>query len=258
MPCVFCGRSPTTNEHVFPRWLNRYLQQGRRQQLEQARYGEDGFDVQYPARGLNFRVNRVCAPCNNGWMAQLEEQSIDVLHPLISTLDLQVIDRRTQRQVALWATKTAMVLDQTQAIPLVRPGQLARMRTHRAIPGGTRIWVGACAELDPLVTSHTVRIELENLDQPAAPWPVGDYAPMKLGHLCLYVYFPGAEVVVQHPGRYHLAVARIWPRRRGIIVWPHPARAQDGPAFEEIADRFWRELRLYSPDYATQNGLRES
>ena len=65
MPCVFCGRGPVTNEHVFPRWLNRYLPADRRQQ-QQARYGEEGFDIQRPAIGLDFRVRKVCADCNGG------------------------------------------------------------------------------------------------------------------------------------------------------------------------------------------------
>jgi hypothetical protein len=117
MPCVFCGRSPVTNEHIFPRWLNRYLGADRRQQLEleQARYGEGGFDRVYPSLGINFRIRKVCAQCNNGWIANLEAESIDVLDPLIGGLDLQLVSLRQQRQIALWATKTAMVMDHTQA-----------------------------------------------------------------------------------------------------------------------------------------------
>lgn len=258
MPCVFRGRSPVTNEHVFPRWLNRYLGGSRRQLLEQARYGENGFDLVYPSMGIDFRVRKVCAQCNNGWLSDLEAESIDVLHPLVSGLERQLVSLREQRQIAVWATKTAMVMDQTQAAPLLPTRQLARMRIQRAIPRGTRVWMGACDELFPIVTSHTVRIDHEPLDEPEAPWPVGYYAPMKIGHLCLYAYFPGVDVVIQHPAIYHIALARIWPRRGGSIAWPPPGRPSDGAGFEELADALWRELRLYRPENARQHGVRES
>jgi hypothetical protein len=256
VPCVFCGRSPDTKEHIFPRWLDRYLPNGRRQELEQARYGTGGYDITRSSVGLDFTVRKVCARCNGGWMSALEADSIDVLDPLITRLDLRLVSLQHQRQIAVWAVKTAMMLDQTQPVPLLPQPQLARMRTHRAIPGGTRVWIGACDELFPLVTSHTAQMELEKLDEPAAAWPAGFYAPMKIGHLCLYVYFSGADVVVQHP--YRMAIARIWPRRGSSLPWPPPVRPTDGDSFESFADTLWRELALFGPDRARHFGLRET
>jgi hypothetical protein len=83
MACVFCGASPTTNEHVFPRWIERFLPDDRRQRLELTRYGDSGYDRVVDKIGLAIRVNRVCALCSNGWMSPLETASIDVLTPLI-------------------------------------------------------------------------------------------------------------------------------------------------------------------------------
>jgi hypothetical protein len=191
-------------------------------------------------------------------MSLLEGDSMDALHPLISSLELQLINLRRQRQIALWATKTAMIADQTQSEPLLPGLQLARMRTHRAIPGTTRVWMGACEELQPLVTCNTVRIELENLVDPKAPWRVGFYVSMKIGHLCLYVYFPGGDVVVQHPPVYHTALARIWPRRGSGLPWPPPVRPRNSDSFERLADDLWRSLRLFVPDRARELNLRES
>jgi hypothetical protein len=51
VPCVFCGGSPVTNEHVFPRWPNRYLPSAGQQKLEKTRYGDGGFDIDGPAKG---------------------------------------------------------------------------------------------------------------------------------------------------------------------------------------------------------------
>lgn len=191
-------------------------------------------------------------------MSRMEADSIEILDPLISGFETRIVSRSQQRALAVWATKTAMMTDLTQAEPILAPDQRRRMRTHRAIPGSARIWIGACREIYPLVTNHTVRIELENLDDPAAPWPVGFYSPMKIGHLCAFVYFPQADVVVQHPPIYHLSLARIWPRRGSDIAWPGFRVLPDGDAFEEFSDRFWRELRLYTPQLARRHNITDS
>jgi len=44
--------------------------------------------------------------------------------------------------------------------------------------------------MNAIVTAQTVRSELEQLDDPDAPRIIGFYTPMKIGHLCLYVFFP--------------------------------------------------------------------
>jgi hypothetical protein len=147
-------------------------------------------------------------------MSHLEVESIGVLTPLISGLDhVELLTLSQQRRIALWATKTAMMVDQTQAEPILSFAQRSRLRTHRPIPGGTPVWIGGCDAMNPIVTSHTVRIDLEQLDDPEAPRPRGFYTPMKIGRLCLYAYFPQAAVVIQHPAIFRTATARLWPRR---------------------------------------------
>src|SRR5262245_39069663 len=213
MPCVFCGSSRLAGEHVFPRWLSRFVSPDELQRIETASDGEGGSDSQRGSVGLASTVQSVCAACKNGWMAQLEADSIPVLERSVGALELQRVDPSEQRQIALWATKTAMMIDQTQVEPQLPGRQLARLRTHRAIPGGTRVWMGACNALDPVVTGYATKVELEAVDDANAPRPQGLYAPMKLGHLCLYVYFPASDVVVMPSSLYRPSLARIWPRR---------------------------------------------
>jgi hypothetical protein len=255
MPCAFCGASPTTSEHIFPRWLERYLPPDRRQQREVARYGEGGFDIQHPVIGLDFRLNRVCAACNHGWLSELEQESIPVLDPLIRGLELILLSPREQRQIALWAVKTAMMTDLTQAEPILDYGMRSRLRTHRAIPGGTRVWLGACGELYPIVTNVTIRSELHPLD--GGEPTVGFYSPMKIGHLCLYVYFAMIDVVIEMPNPYPGGLVRIWGRRHGDVAWPGLLIPRDGPSFELYADRLRNELLVLTRESAREQGVRE-
>jgi len=66
MPCAFCGASPTTREHIFPRWFERYLPPDRRQRREVARYGEGGFDIQHPVIGLDALTASVLRATTGG------------------------------------------------------------------------------------------------------------------------------------------------------------------------------------------------
>ena len=256
MACVFCDRSPVTNEHVFPRWLDRYLTSGERQQLEQTRYGQGGFDTTRASRGLDFRVKKVCAACNNGWMSQLERDSMGALDSLIRDTAIEEITLKRQRQIALWATKTAMMADLTQSAPILTRTQRRRMRTHGAIPGGTLVWMGSCGETYPLVTSHTVRIELEDTNQPDTVRQTRFFCSMKIGHLCLYIYFAPPGFVVRHRPEHYMCMARIWPRRASGLPFPPPIRPADGPAFEEYSDDLWESFQIFTPEEAEAYGLR--
>ncbi len=258
MPCVFCNGTPVTKEHIFPQWLNRYFPPSEIQTFEQARYGPRAYHISRQSIGLDFCVRKVCSKCNNGWMSALETTSIPVLDPLISNLDLKFLSLHNQRQVALWAAKTAMMLDITQDRPILPKEKLARMRSHKAIPGGTRVWLGACAELYPLVTGLTVRIDTVNVNDRDESLPTGFYAPIKIGHKCLYVYFPMMDVVIQHPPPYGMALARIWPRRASDLPWPPPIQPPNGEMFEEFADDLHKAWRVFEPSHAQIYDIKES
>jgi hypothetical protein len=92
---------------------------------------------------------------------------------------------------------------------------------------------------------------------PGAPRLTGFYTPMKVGHLCLYVFFPQSDVVIQHPPIYRTATARLWPRRTSDLPVPAPIRPQTGVEFEEFADAFWRTMLINSTDHAERHGIKE-
>ncbi|MGH2911332.1 MAG: hypothetical protein ACRDJ3_02530 [Solirubrobacteraceae bacterium] len=119
MICMFCGenRKPT-REHVFPQWLARFV-------------GDDaGIDTYLWKLGASpvergpylnrlltdLVLRKVCAPCNSGWMSELETEArpllIDLIAGRVITLNSQV------RAVLLrWALKTAAALGPIQKAP---------------------------------------------------------------------------------------------------------------------------------------------
>jgi hypothetical protein len=67
-PCIFCRKTPVTEEHVFPKWMSEALRRDPRGLklpapvvLETA-YGEHRWVTDNP---LENRARCVCAGCNN-------------------------------------------------------------------------------------------------------------------------------------------------------------------------------------------------
>ena len=101
MACVFCGGSPTTNEHVFPRWLERFLPPDRRQQLELTRYGADGYDLFGGNQSVPSYAT-VAAAGETAWTWAA------------STTDLRALQQSpgsTSRLAAAWASPTSLTFD---------------------------------------------------------------------------------------------------------------------------------------------------
>lgn len=105
--CVFCGGGPLTKEHVYPQWLRDALP------LASARFKtSDAEGTPLWEQGtFDIEARVVCEPCNTGWMSDLEGVCGPLLtDPMLYGADL-TLSTSQQRTVALWAIKTAVVLE---------------------------------------------------------------------------------------------------------------------------------------------------
>lgn len=69
--CVFCGTKPTNIEHVWPKWIGRYLGRTRTRFLTRT---STGTDRRFDGFSYTDRAKVVCEKtCNGGWMKALEE-----------------------------------------------------------------------------------------------------------------------------------------------------------------------------------------
>jgi len=123
---------------VFPQWLLDELQI-RTEQVSavhvfkpQAQDSEPELQSERSLTLENIREGRICAPCNNGWMSDLEKQCQAILLDLIR-------GRRQPGQlseaecflVARWAVKTAFVLNSSANYPIkAPPRQLRELREN--------------------------------------------------------------------------------------------------------------------------------
>jgi hypothetical protein len=114
--CIFCGSLAGSEEHMFPRWLNKVFDYNARVQgaakWTMATANPEGRSVREFGQSdiATLTTGFVCEICNTGWMAELESQAIPVLTPFIERRAVSVGSPSDTLLMATWATKTAMTL----------------------------------------------------------------------------------------------------------------------------------------------------
>ena len=102
--CIFCGGSPTTKEHIFPKWASEVLKEDPRGLhlpfgLSLVR---DGVERTWEgAKEINYTANCVCRNCNEGWMNEVEERARAFVAQMIRG-DRVWLSRPAQKKVAAW------------------------------------------------------------------------------------------------------------------------------------------------------------
>lgn len=145
--CRFCAAplaGTRAREHVFPRWLLDELSI-RNEQITPTQF-RPSFEVVSTRSHLleNLQEGRVCATCNNGWMSQLEADTIPLLRPLMQgTSRVRELSHEQRTIVARWAVKTAYMLNSASNFDSKVPtGHLAELYANLQ-PVPTGVWVFA-------------------------------------------------------------------------------------------------------------------
>jgi hypothetical protein len=112
--CIFCREHrPLTSEHIWGDWVTSYVPRTVNK--------HDHADVQVPKPGepeparvriragdpLSSQAKVVCAPCNNGWMSELQNAAKPHLIPLFDG-SARVIDGPARTAIAAWAAMATM------------------------------------------------------------------------------------------------------------------------------------------------------
>jgi hypothetical protein len=103
--------------------------------------------VRVPIKLDAFKLKRICEPCNNGWMGDLEEVTKPILLPIMKgQRALDSLEEEERRILAKWAGKTALI--ESYAVGAespVDPEFLRWMRGRSDNPPG-RFCVAACPQ----------------------------------------------------------------------------------------------------------------
>jgi len=214
-PCHFCGQPITgkkSREHVFPRWLLRFLSRDPIPFIA-TRFAPDGTPLATRIHPLReFVLGRVCRTCNHGWMNDLERQARPILKDAIDgSRSVRDLDRHERSALARWAVKTSAAVNLATNSDRMVPVSLVRALKDDPLELPQGIFVFA-AQHRPSTPVHWLQTgappfflpvdvppsseERERLSQ------LGFRIGLQFGALCLVVvYWP------QHAQ---------WP----LIVWP--------------------------------------
>lgn len=145
--CIFCGGRANSREHAWPEWVLKTLGGGPRPNLSAMGWlGPDRIPVgPWTAKGRSghLRVKHVCYGCNKGWMANLEEDAKPFVEPMMHDRPVP-LDAPSQRIVATWCIKTAMVFECTRPTKpwFFSKNERAHLRSSLSIPSDTVVWLG--------------------------------------------------------------------------------------------------------------------
>jgi hypothetical protein len=230
--CAFCGAAQPaiTPAHAWPSWIRQHFQST-------------------PSPVLQEQTTEVCEPCRNGWLAQLEEPVVPILETAMltgQTVDWTAAD---QRALAVWAIKTAMLLElgASAADPFFTDNERwVFMRLQEPPLSDMKVWTAAYRGEDP-VRHDATRIKL--LRRPAGSH-IGDgrVATIAVGRVAFQIaarrfFEPRPHIddvpFPEEPSRWQDVSIPLWPPSEVPARWP-PPRALDGNAFDAFAFR-WRE-----------------
>jgi hypothetical protein len=181
-------------------------------------------------------------------MSELETEVKPILSPIVQDLSIQ-LEIEDQKKLALWAFKTAIVLEGTKERSMKRyfeSGLGPALRTSRDILGRTMIWIGRSSESGLYGRAADVRYDLDgrNLSGEAT------VTTMVVGHAVLQVLsaiFPPEKdaegvLIPLSAEDWEQVLAEIWPPSR-VFIWPPPQSIGPGGrlSLERVADR-WKVL----------------
>src|ERR1041385_7393098 len=99
----------------------------------------------WPIAEPRLVVKWLCRACNNGWMSRLESQAKPIIESILDG-KTTTISASAQSILALWAVKTAMVLE---ALRPNKPwfysvAERDQERRTQSLPNRTSVWLANC------------------------------------------------------------------------------------------------------------------
>jgi hypothetical protein len=255
-PCIFCGddRNRLTDEHVFGDWISKLFAShstGVAQLID-----SDGNVQQWAQVPFQQKVKVVCENCNTGWMADLEAKVKPILTPMLLG-QRQEVRAQTQKLLAFWTVKTALIIDHLQpkarVVPETEYSALYKSQSplpthlvwfgHRTVPrdrtgdllGAARKQPIAHLDVEASMEKRILQWVSEGRKMYRITFSVGNLVVQVFGH-----DFP-TTLNIEGPPEQAQLVRRIWPIT-GRFKWP-PLRSLDEIGGLDGLHRAFDELR---------------
>ena len=176
-------------------------------------------------------------------MSRLEVQARRLLQPMLAGTHC-ALDMAGQATIALWALKTAMVLEGLDP-PAMRgytQDEREQLHTLSAIPIRTSVWLAAA--VDP---TYFMSTKIRHLSPEDARSITGMSITMAFASVVLQVFTirvpedvgPATRVTTNvRPGRWDEATVRAWPTQSSPDLWPPAVGLNGETGLNSLAERF--------------------
>lgn len=229
--CLFCPNRAGTLEDIWPLWVIKSVG------ADPVSPTEFWNTVNAPPLrwpGPKFTTKKFCRDCNNGWMSRLESAVRRTMGGLINDIAME-LDAEQQRALALWAVKTAMVIE---GVKQAKNGFYTRddrsaFRQTLVPPMQTAVWIGRCAQSNNL---HGEARKL-HVSNPTATNPLEDgcATTFVIGRLVIQVLSVKRKPYAMHgnlrlrmrSGPWDKKLVQIWPVEKQRVAWPPPESFSD-------------------------------
>jgi len=223
-----------TEEHIFPRWLRQlgYTGNGWREITD-----ERATLVRRVEQGSPFNktLKVVCGPCNNEWMATMEDEVKPILLDMFNVHGQVALDADRQLLLARWSFKTMCVIAELGQSASPIPLEHAReFRSTDLPPRQCQIWIGtASAQPHPQGVELAQSRVLPRKGAVTVPDGRVDFTAYQARFRLLNVFFdafghggPSFKAELSMDGELGRALLPIWPTVHPKIWWP-PAQTLD-------------------------------
>jgi hypothetical protein len=255
--CVFCGddSNALTDEHVFGDWIAELF--GRDVEGVSQVVTADGSVKHWPSTGFSDVVKVVCKRCNETWMNDMELAVQPTLGPMMTKGWATTLSVPTQRHLAAWAIKTALVMDHLHPKHRVVPESMySALYDAKAPLSEAHVWMARRNDWEGMwatsLAEHIDQVQISNDDPEFAAAALKEIeGAMARGERMFRVTFGIGFVVFQVLGStlpvlgeiyggsgLVSMVQRIWPNNGQEITWP-PAESVDSIGGVEGLHRTW-------------------
>jgi hypothetical protein len=229
--CLFCPNRAGTLEDIWPLWVIKSVG------ADPVSPTEFWNTVNAPPLrwpGPKFTTKKFCRNCNNGWMSRLESAVRRTMGGLINDIAME-LDAEQQRALALWAVKTAMVIEGVKQAKngFYTPEERSAFRQTLVPPMQTAVWLGRCTQSNNL---HGEARKL-HVSNPTATNPLEDgcATTFVIGRLVMQVLSVKRKPNAMHgslrlrmrSGPWDKKLVQIWPVENQRVVWPPPESFSD-------------------------------
>lgn len=175
-------------------------------------------------------------------MSDLENEVKPLLLPMIEGRTVR-LQRTEQALIAVWAAKTAMVLEAIDPAHMraYQRAECAALRTLNAVPYRTSVWLAKSIDPDCLFSAKT-----RHLDGDATGAIKGTSTTIGFGHFVAQVFtirlpdtVRATDGVSAHArvGPWNEVTRQVWPTRASVS-WPSAMGLNGELGLDALADRF--------------------